>query len=71
MLSSESEDDDSALEPCVTQPTGGRDAVDGISGDDFDLTVGDPPEVQAVTMRRPTARRLVLVPRTQDPDGFP
>ena len=48
------------------QPTQVDDAVDGISGDDFDLTVGDPPEVQAVTMRRPTVRRLVLVPQVGD-----
>ena len=70
MLSSESEDEDRALEPCVSQlthvdaePTQVDDAVDVISGDAVDSTVGDPPEVQAETMRRPTVRRLVLVPQ--------
>ena len=73
VLSSESEDEDRALEPCVSQlthvdavPTQVDDAVDVISGDAVDSTVGDPPEVQAETMRRPTVRRLVLVPQVGD-----
>ena len=63
VLSSESEDEDRALEPCVSQlthvdavPTQVDDAVDVISGDAVKLTV----------MRRPTVRRLVLVPQVGD-----
>ena len=73
VLSSESEDEDRALEPCVSQladvdavPTQVDDAIDVISGDAVDSTVGDAPEVQAETMRRPTVRRLVLVPQVGD-----
>ena len=73
VLSSEDEDEDRPLEPCVSQvthvdaaPTQVDDAVDVFSGDSVNSTVGDAREVQAETMRRPTVRRLVLVPQVGD-----
>ena len=70
VLSSEDEDEDRPLEPCVSQVTHATsqvyDAVGVISGDSVNSTVGDAREVQAETMRRPTVRRLVLVPQVGD-----
>ena len=72
VLSSEDEDEDRPLEPCVSQmthvdvaPTQVDDAVDVI-GDSVNSPVGDAREVQAETMRRPTVRRLVLVPQVEN-----
>ena len=51
VLSDESEDDDEdVLVPRDAQPTQvDDDAVNGIGSEDFDLTVGDPEEVQPAT----------------------
>ena len=71
MLSCEDEDEDRPLEPCVSQMTHVEaapqvdDAVGIISGDSVNSTVIDAREVQAETMRRPTVRRLVLVPQSE------
>ena len=50
------------------QPTQVDDAVNGIVGEDFDMTMGDPPEeVEPATVRRPTGRILVSIQDTFSP----